>query len=206
MELSPHAPVYCGEERVGRAKAVIFHPRSHSVTHIVVDAHHGERLVPLGKVEATTGERITLKCRASELKNFEPFTEVEWVDAPLPPHLAGWEYGYGWPLAYPDENMQREAVVHERIPLYEREVKRGMPVEASDGRVGKVDELLVDESGERITHLVLRDNHIFRRKLVAVPVSQVKHFKEDRVVLSLSKREVEALPEFDLEHAAPATS
>jgi hypothetical protein len=60
--------------------------------------------------------------------------------------------------------------------------------------VGKVDEFLVDPTSGHITHLILRDEHLWGQKDVAIPISEIEHTTEDIVYLKLSKRSIAALP------------
>lgn len=83
---------------------------------------------------------------------------------------------------------------HERIPPGELAVRRGAKVEASDGHVGRVTEFLVDPTDGHITHLVLREGHLWGSKDVTIPVSQIDRIEEDAVYVKLNKRGIEALP------------
>jgi hypothetical protein len=42
-------------------------------------------------------------------------------------------------------------------------VRRGARVEATDGYVGQVDELLINSNNMQVTHLVLLERHIFQK-------------------------------------------
>ena len=45
-----------------------------------------------------------------------------------------------------------------------------------------------------MTHLVMREGHLWGKKDVVIPVSEVDRIEEDTVYLKLSKDEVQALP------------
>ena len=64
-------------------------------------------------------------------------------------------------------------------------------VEAVDGRVGRIDEFLVDPVSEGITHLRMRRGHLWGRRDVTIPVDRIDY---DTVCVKLNKRQVEALP------------
>ncbi|MFN2166188.1 MAG: PRC-barrel domain containing protein, partial [Anaerolineae bacterium] len=53
---------------------------------------------------------------------------------------------------------------------------------------------LVDPSTGHITHLVLREGHLWGQRDVTIPVSQIDHFDDDSVSLALDKDSIEALP------------
>jgi len=70
----------------------------------------------------------------------------------------------------------------------------GAWVEATDGRVGRVDEFLVNPLNDHITHLVLREGHLWGQKDVTIPVSEIERIDGNTVYLKLDIRQVEALP------------
>ena len=67
-------------------------------------------------------------------------------------------------------------------------------MEATDGRVGHVDEFLIDPKDDHITHIVLREGHLWGQRDVSIPVSEIERVEEDAVYLRISKRKIEALP------------
>jgi len=66
-------------------------------------------------------------------------------------------------------------------------------VEATDGPVGQVDEFLVDPENMHITHLVLREGHLWGRKEITISMAQVDRVEEETVYLKLDKHQIEAL-------------
>jgi hypothetical protein len=85
-------------------------------------------------------------------------------------------------------------VPSEQIPPDELAVRRGARVHATDGHIGKVDEFLVDPINCHVTHLVLREGHLWAQKEIAIPISEIKRMGEDEVHLKLIKKKVEQLP------------
>ena len=83
---------------------------------------------------------------------------------------------------------------HEHIPAGEVVIRRGTPVKATDGEVGKVDEFLVDPENNNISHLILREGHLWGKKDVTIPVSEIDKIAEDGVYLKLDKEAIETLP------------
>jgi hypothetical protein len=67
-------------------------------------------------------------------------------------------------------------------------------VEAADGRVGRIDEFLVNPETMAITHLVMREGHLWGQKDVTIPIVQVDRITEGTVYLWLSKQQIEQLP------------
>jgi len=81
-----------------------------------------------------------------------------------------------------------------RIPPGELAVHQGARVEVANGRVGRVDEFLVDPGSGHITHLVLRKGHPRDPKHVILVVSDIDRIEEDTVRLKIDKHTVESLP------------
>ena len=59
----------------------------------------------------------------------------------------------------------------EHIPANELAITRGTSVETTDGKVGRMDEFLINPTTDHNTHLVLREVHLLVRKDVTIPVS-----------------------------------
>lgn len=185
------AQVHCTDGPAGRSTYLIVDPIREAVTQIVV--YDGgrpierERVVPVKRITETTHDSISLDCSRDELRELPAFDSVGYI-----PRMddAGTRTFF-WPLARPEAvNLPLE---HERVPLGELALRRGADIEASDGHVGKLGELLVDEEG-RITHIVLMEGHLWGRKEVAVPISLIEDVEEDLVRLRVDKSFVDGLP------------
>ena len=136
---------------------------------------------------------------AEKLRQMEPFIQIEYIREKMPDtgHRPEERVAPGTYWVWPYATAQRTELIpveHKRIPLGELAIKRGAPVEAINGHVGRVDEFLVDSTSEHITHLVMREGHLWGKKDVVIPIKSIDHFYEDTVYLKLSKAEVEKLP------------
>lgn len=196
MDIPVNAEIECTDGIGGHSTAVILHPISRRVTHIVVSEKkypHTERLVPVELVIDSTPQLIRLRCTEKELLAMEPFIETEFVTGTEPHSVYSMEEYRLWPFVLPDPEMGM-VIEHEKLPPGELAVRRGARVEATDGHIGRVDEFLLDPTDMRVTHLVLREGHLWGQKEVAIPVSQIDRIKEDVVYLKLDKRDVAELP------------
>jgi sporulation protein YlmC with PRC-barrel domain len=97
-----------------------------------------------------------------------------------------------WPFSTPEASFIR--VEEEHIPANELAIRRGANVEATDGHVGRVDEFLINPENEGITHLILREGHLWGHKDVSIPVGQIDHYQDNTVYLKMDKHRIEALP------------
>jgi sporulation protein YlmC with PRC-barrel domain len=192
MDIPVNAEVKCVDGPCGRSTYVVLKPKTEEITHLVVKERnfpYVERLVPIALVAETTPHHIRLRCTGEELAKQQSFLETDFVEVDMPRYVAG-------PYLVPVEEPQFERlpVGHRVLPTGEIAMVRGAHVEATDGRVGRVDEFLVDPTNERITHLVLREGHLWGQKDVTIPLSEIDRIEEDTVYLKLDKRGVEALP------------
>jgi sporulation protein YlmC with PRC-barrel domain len=102
---------------------------------------------------------------------------------------------YYYPYVTPERTVY-EPVDNLQIPEGELAVRRGTRVEATDGFVGKVDEFVINPKNGRITHLVMREGHLWGKKEVIIPLSALGDTRDDTVFLKLDKAQIEALPIF----------
>jgi hypothetical protein len=172
------------------------------LTHIVVKEDpfpYEERLVPIKSIQCTVSDCVLLNCFKADLSSMDHFIKHEYVelDKSYGNYPAG-RYVY-LPYASPiDEDFVD--IEHERIPAGELAIHRGAIVQATDGQIGKVDEFLTEQIDGHITHLIMREGHIWDQKEVTIPVSEIDHVEDDVVYLKTSKNEIEALPTVPIHH------
>jgi SAM-dependent methyltransferase/sporulation protein YlmC with PRC-barrel domain len=201
MAIPIRAEIQCmdglgGHSTTGVSTGVILHPISRRVTHIVVKEQsfpHTERLVPVDLVIDSTPHQIRLRCTAADLLAMEPFIETEFVLGQEPFSVYNMDEYRLWPYVLPDPELGM-VVEHEHIPPGELAVRRGTRVQATDGQVGHVDEFLLDPANMHITHLVLREGHLWGQKDVTIPISEIDRIDKDVVHLKLDRHSVGKLP------------
>ncbi len=193
MDIPINANVQCTDVLFGRSTCLIINPRTEQVTHLVVEETqfpHSKRLVPIDQVVEATPHLIQLRCTSRELEGMESFVETRFVETLVPDYMSG-SY-MAWPYVIPEPMMM--PIDYEQSPPGELAIRRGARVEAADGHVGRVDEFLVNPANGHITHLVLREGHLWSPKEVTIPVSQIDRIEEDTVYLKLDKHSIGALP------------
>jgi uncharacterized membrane protein/sporulation protein YlmC with PRC-barrel domain len=137
-----------------------------------------------------------LRCTKEELAAMEPFIEVQFLRSEQPfPELINTPSSYLQPYATSRETIHTPIEV-ERIPVGELAVRRGTRVEATDGDVGKVGELVLDPESGKITHLVLLEGHLWGKKEIILPLSAIERVYDDTVYLKIAKEAVSRLPTF----------
>jgi sporulation protein YlmC with PRC-barrel domain len=195
--------VRCADGLCGRSTYVIIDPASERVTHVVVKQRGGKQqqwLVPLDLVTETAPDFIRLSCAKDRLATLDPFIETEYIETRAP--YMGYAASSYMMRPYVVPETLFVPVYHKHIPPHELSVSRGDPVEAKDGHIGRVDEFLVDPANGLITHLVLREGHLWGQRDVTIPVSEIDHIEQDTVYLKLDKKRVGELPSIAIHRMA----
>jgi uncharacterized membrane protein len=201
MEIPLKARVECADGACGESAAVIVNPLTHQLTHLVVhdkEMHHpNQRLVPIEHVVQTTHDRVRLNCSREDVRRMPPFVVTRYIPKEQPDYsmYQGGEYYEPYASTVGADYDRHD---EELVPLGERAVHRGARVEASDGHIGTVAELVVDESSEYITHFVLEEGHLWGKKEITLPLSAVDHVEGDTVYLKLDKQAIAQLPTIPL--------
>lgn len=207
MEIPLNALVECTDGVCGRSVFVLINPVVEEVTHLVVRQDsfpNSEYIVPVELVSETIVGTIQLRCSIAELEKMDPFIKTTYIEERVPEryyNYGGGLYGTGsyyyMPYVTSDPRMQ-VPVEQRQIPPGELTVRRGARVEATDGYVGHVDEFVVNPENGHITHLVMREGHLWGKKDVIIPVSAMGEPRENTVYLKIDKHQIEALPSFPL--------
>lgn len=198
MQFAIGAKASCSDGACGELRRLIVDPAADTVTHLVIEPKHRQqpgRLVPLDLVDSAAGE-IRLRCTIAEFDRLEPAEERELVENP--------GLGIGGPVGMTSyTGIPTPALVVEQqiVPAGEAQVGPGEPVHALDGEIGQVQGFLVDPGDHRVTHVLLREGHLWGRKDVAIPVSAVTEV-QDGIRLNMTKQQVEQLPPVHIDHSS----
>ena len=191
---------------------MVVDPVARAVTHLVVEPAQRwglGRLVPVDMVEAAN-PKVTLRCTRTEFEHFENAEESQFLPGPSGEMGCGLEQMLFWPyyglngLAGIGGNAVHPILL-DRVPVGEVEVRRGEQVQATDGNIGRVQGLVVDPHDHHVTHVLLQEGHLWGRKQVAIPISAVATV-DDGIRLTLTKDDVQKLPEVDLDHGPLGSS
>ena len=207
MEIPLNAQVECTDGVYGRSVYVLINPVVEKVTHLVVkedSSPNTQYVVPVDFVKETIADKIQLSCSKNELEKMDPFIKTTYIEEKLPDRNFGYPgglYGFGSYYYMPYtafENTVQVPVESLQIPLGELAVKRGTRVEATDGYVGKVDEFVINSKNGHVTHLVMREGHLWGKKDVIIPVSAMDKTSAEVVLLKLDRHQIESLPSFSV--------
>jgi sporulation protein YlmC with PRC-barrel domain len=205
MEIPLNAQVECTDGVCGRSVYVLINPIIDQVTHLIVkedSSPNTEYIVPVDWVAETITDTIRLRCSKTELEKMDPFIKTTFIEEKVPDRNYGYGGGYYGmgsyfylPYVTPDITVQ-VPVENRHIPPSELAVSRGTRVEATDGYVGKVDEFVVNPENGHITHMVMREGHLWGKNDVTIPLSVIGDTGEDTVFLKIDKHQIESLSTF----------
>jgi sporulation protein YlmC with PRC-barrel domain len=200
----------------GKLRHLVVDPASDSITHLVVDAqqHFGiPVLVPIDNVVEAGPERIRLRCSRAQLQQMDPYEEVMTSGVDPQSGMAGTAGMTGMagmaPPLIPASGISEIAaagftgplgvgpaiapITEEVVPRGEVVIDRDSVVQASDGDVGHVEDVVTDPDTGRLAHLVVRSGHLWAAHTFRLPASAVEKVEEGSVRLRLTQAEVEAI-------------
>ncbi len=209
-EFTIGAKASCSDGFCGEVTRIIVDPAARTVTHLVIEPKHRRykgRLVPLELIDTATGE-IRLRCTIGEFDQLEPGEEADLEEG------AGYGGGYGAAesvqgyggtgamgiggsasgmLIGSSLGHSPPLIIQDVVPEGETELRRGEHVHALDGPIGEVRGFAVNPDDRKVTHILLREGHVWGRKDVAIPISAVTG-TDGGIRLNMTKKQVEELP------------
>ena len=203
MDIPIDVEVFCTDGQGGHSSAIVLNPETKQVTHFAVRTKgffYDEYMVAIELIAESTPERISLSCTRAELAQCPPFERTVFIgvdgkelgDSDMDIALAQ-SAAYVPGGEYPGQTYM-PTLQEEQLPSGELSIHPGADVEATDGRVGQVQEFVIDAESGRVTHLVLREGHLWGKKDISIPLDQIDRIEEDVIYLKLEKAAVERLP------------
>lgn len=186
MDLSLRAKLVCADGNGGDVAGVLFEEAARKVTHVIVRPKETgmlRRLLPLDAVTEAAPAAVHTRLTVQEVATLPAVDDIQ-----ILPNIEPVDVGMvGMPMA----DMP---VAMPKLPAGSIALERVDDVNASDGRVGSLDAVLIDPASMTITHIVLREGHLWAKRDVTVPIANVSKIEEDAVTLDLSKDGVGKLP------------
>ena len=196
MNIPIDAKVECTDGACGTSTTVIVNPVNRAVTHVAIEdkslPDNPTRLIPVRNVAEVDDDAIKLNCTRADVAKLGPFVVADFIQES--PSGEAFGSGAGYTAQYVVDDTAYDEVQEQQIPEGELGLYSGMHVEASDGKVGKVDELVLDAKSGVITGLMMRTGHLWGSRNVTVPVDQIRFVGGDTVYLKLDKAAVGELP------------
>ncbi len=195
MHIQLDDKVYCAEEFCGHTTEVVLRPTTKQVTHIIVKEKgfpYMNRIVPIELVVESPDRSVHLRCTRGQLAALKPWLELENVQNDVPHFAYDADEYRRWPYDTPEELPVPAEL--ERVFPDALVIRHDARVKATDGYVGRVCGFLTEPTNGHITHLVLREGHLWGQKDVTIPLSEVDCIEDGTIHLRLDKRRVGALP------------
>lgn len=213
MRLIKGAGIYSSQgEKLGTLERVVLDPETKEVSHLVISKgglFKTSKVVAVDMFNRDVEDRITLLNPKQDWDEFQDFEETHYVnldetDAPVtevpgtywypPLNLAWWRAG----------GTDNPAMIPAK-PIYVPRTTQAIPegtvaleegarvISADDKHVGNVEQVIVDEQDNRVTHFVVSEGILFKdRKLI--PVTWISEIDEDEVHLTSNSGMLDRLP------------
>lgn len=193
VEIPVEAEVFGRDGHLGRSTRIVLNPTTDEVTDFVLKVKRPlrkEYLVPRGLILDVQSDSIQVNLSQQDIQHLKPFYETDCLEVDIPRDIVS-PYMI-WPYVVPEHRL----VLYDRemIPVDELAIRRQAKVQAIDGVVGKVDEFMLDMESGHVSHLVMREGHLWGKKDVMIPVSAIASMDEWHVYLSISKDQIAELP------------
>lgn len=192
IDLALGVPAQSEDGPYGRVEHVIIDPETGAATHVVVRESvepRALRLIPRKYVAAADAQSLRLAASVQRLTGLREYIQTDYYPPSYFVALARAEQ-CKLPLAPSGWTVEHPATPEGYVALAGHE-----PVLATDGKVGRVDGVLVDRHTGRVSHLLLRKGHLWGAREVQVPAGLVARYEDGDVVLSVDKAAVGALPD-----------
>jgi hypothetical protein len=202
MDIPIHAAVQCSDGPGGHVTYIVLNPVARKVTDVVVrelGLLGAEVIVPVEFIVESTPETIYLRLGRHDLAGMQSFIRTQFISPgdEFPDHYqvcADYPLNGAMLSPYAMIGGAGSLISYQAIPLNELAMSRGDRVEATDSHVGWIDEFLVNPETMGITHLVMREGHLWGQKDVTIPVSQIDRIVDGTVYVRLSKQQIQELP------------
>jgi hypothetical protein len=207
--------VQCSDGPCGKATYIVFRRGTRKLTQIVVEnkefPDNPNRLVPISNVKRAVQTLVSLGCTIKEVTLMKPFTTTKFIQESSKGRAAstGAIHGY-WGMEYGPGTLDRysvvvddtgfDAVEEKNIGKDEIAIAAGMEIHATDGKIGKLDELIMDPKSEEVTHILMKEGHLWGKRDMVIPITAVKSAFSGVIILNIDKKGVEEVPTLPLKH------
>ena len=206
LDLRLGAEVTCIDGECGKLAKLLIAPATLQVQEMVVEAGlvlKQARVIPVMEVVETVNGEIELAVSSAEAKEYPRFDPPE-----IPPTPAD-----GPPLPILDDPVPPERFVNRSAILPGAEsgtadepyltLSRATVVKHSEGTLGKLEHVLAEPRGQKITHFVVRHGTLAAEPLV-VPVELVEQISDEVILLRGDRESVAEVTEKPVEEHADA--
>jgi uncharacterized protein YrrD len=208
MRIENNAEVISGQgNKVGTLNRVVIDPKNKDVSHLVVSVgflSDEARVVPMSSVRSVVEGSIILQEDDDEFGRLPEFEETHYI-AVDEDEAPGWEkplYSYPPLLAWGQTGQYAQVPSPSYVQRTERNIPEGLValeegagvISSDHQRVGNVESIRVAPD-DRATHLVISAGLLLKKSKL-IPTHWIGHIQEDKIVLAVSSRLLDRLPEY----------
>jgi uncharacterized membrane protein len=201
-EISTNAKVECVDGPCGQVITMIVDRETRKVTHLVIEDETlpwkpYQRMVPIDQLAEATRDLVRLRCKREDVAQMEPFIQTHYIKK-TELSYSMYQGGGGLPPDASEVGVSYSTYEEEKIPEGAVAIKPGTEVEATDGHVGVVGDLVVDPESGVVTHFGLETGGPKHKAEISLPLAAIDHVAGNTVYLRLNKQAIAQLPAIPL--------
>ena len=188
------------DEKLGDLRQIVLDPETREVVSLVVQ-HAGfderELIVPIGAVDAADHSGISLELSSDQFNQLEIFADTRNIAPPpvadnleedtnIPPEIVPDVPSIG--AATGVESIAFTPVIEEdeHIPARDETIDGECTIWATDGEIGRVSDVRVDDQTNRIVSFAIEKGFIFKHE-IEIPVDWVEDIRPGSIILKVEK-------------------
>jgi hypothetical protein len=207
------AEVRCTDGHCGKLTRIVVDRASRKVTHLIVrePTFTGvEKTVPGDNLVDGPPGPIRLALSMDQLAGMPAFsyhdTQALLEGEGRPPYSDpqyGFKGGSSWEFAHPDPATGDHApggtpeAPNDDITAGELAVDDRARVNATDGNIGLLHEIVVDPGTREVTHIIAREHQLLGNRDRKIPVANIERAHGGTIYLALSAKQARSLPNVD---------
>jgi hypothetical protein len=162
--------------------------------------------VPVEHLADTTSDSVVLKLTKEEVNQMPAFELAASSTAPYsgsgqPSEVSGYDSGWMFqPLSVQGQFSGRPAAARadmdttfENIEEGGVETRSGQRVEAEDGYVGDLKDIIVDAETYEVKEIAILHGYLWEERTITIPLTDIDHVSGGVIYLNLNKAQVKAL-------------
>jgi len=186
-------------KEVGKLLSIVMYPNKKKITHIVVEKgffNRREKLVPVENIIFAEKDEVRINIESGAMDQFKDFESIQFIEGENDNENITPIYWYRPVDAYTELYPLPLYGAKQNIPKGQEYLEEGSYVFSVDEEeLGYVKSLICNNEGN-ITHIAIDTKQFSSKGDKLIPVDWIKKIKECKVILSMTSKFVEDLPEY----------
>jgi uncharacterized protein YrrD len=187
-------------KEVGKLLSIVMYPNKKKITHIVVEKgffNRREKLVPVENIIFAEKDEVRINVESGAMDQFKDFESIQFIEGENDNENITPIYWYRPVDAYTELYPLPLYGAKQNIPKGQEYLEEGSYVFSVDEEeLGYVKSLICNNEGN-ITHIAIDTKQFSSKGDKLIPVDWIKKIKECKVILSMTSKFVEDLPEYE---------